>query len=183
MEQVKWLKHFIVPIETAKLNYMVTGSIVSIAKGEPRLTLDVDLVIALNEEECAKVQQCFPQNEYYCPPREVIMTAIRAQRGSFNIINHETGMKADIFVCSHDSLHLWGLQKKTRCVFGDLEFWIAPSEYVIIRKLEYFKEGGSSKHLRDIYGLVKIDDTVDMEWLLKEIETRNLTDQWEQVDP
>jgi hypothetical protein len=34
---------------------------------------------------------------------------------------------------------------------------------------------GSSKHLRDIYGLVKIDDTMDMNWLEKEIAARNLT--------
>ena len=32
---------------------------------------------------------------------------------------------------------------------------------------------GSSKHLRDIYGLVKIDDMIDMNWLEKEIAARN----------
>ena len=42
---------------------------------------------------------------------------------------------------------------------------------------------GSSKHLRDIYGLVKIDDTMDMNWLEKEIAARNLNDVWQQVDP
>ena len=42
---------------------------------------------------------------------------------------------------------------------------------------------GSSKLLRDIYGLVKIDDTIDMNWLEKEIAARNLNDVWQQVDP
>jgi hypothetical protein len=154
----------------------VTESIVSIAKGELRLTLDVDLVIALTEQDCQKIELCFPEVEYYCPPTEVIMTSIHATRSSFSIINHKTGMKAYFFVNHNDPLHLWGLERKTRYVFGDLEFWIAPSEYIIIRKLEYFKDGGSSKHLRDFYGLVKIDDEIYMEWLLKEIESRNHTD-------
>ena len=35
---------------------MVTGSIVSIAKGELSLTLDVDLVIALTEQDCQKIE-------------------------------------------------------------------------------------------------------------------------------
>ena len=40
---------------------------------------------------------------------------------------------------------------------------------------------GSSKCLRDIYGLAKIDDAIDMEWLQNEIFKRRLTPEWEQV--
>ncbi len=65
MEQVKWLQQFIVPLEKAGFNYMVTGSIVSIAKGEPRLTLDVDFVIELNSSECKIIAQCFPGGRVY----------------------------------------------------------------------------------------------------------------------
>ena len=160
---------------------MVTGSVVSIAKGEPRLTLDVDFVIELNDKNSKQITQCFPEDSYYCPPIEVIQNAATSSTGNFYVIHHDSGMKADFFVSGKGPLHEWGLTNKTRCAFGDLEFWIAPSEYVIIRKLEYFKEGGSSKHLRDIYGLVKIDDTIDMKWLLAEIAARNLGSVWEQV--
>jgi len=30
---------------------------------------------------------------------------------------------------------------------------VAPLEYVIVRKLEFYREGGSEKHLRDIEAL------------------------------
>jgi hypothetical protein len=33
---------------------------------------------------------------------------------------------------------------------------IAPPEYVILRKLEYFREGGSDKHLRDIRAMLAV---------------------------
>ena len=38
---------------------------------------------------------------------------------------------------------------------GD-EFWLAPVEYVILRKLEYYREGCSEKHLRDIFDILAI---------------------------
>ncbi len=183
MEQVNWLKHFIVPLEKAELSYMVTGSVVSIAMGEPRLTLDVDLVIALSDQEHTQICRCFSDEQYYSPPDDVILREIHAKKGFFNVIHHETGMKAVFFMSGRGWLHNWGLENRKRCKVGDLDFWIAPSEYVIIRKLEYFKEGGSSKHLRDIYGLVKIDESIDMNWLMKEIAERGLLAEWEQVDP
>ena len=34
-----------------------------------------------------------------------------------------------------------------------------------------------------VIALVKIDDTIDMNWLEKEIAARNLNDVWQQVDP
>ncbi|MGY8757708.1 MAG: hypothetical protein ACKVLC_10090, partial [Phycisphaerales bacterium] len=57
------------------------------------------------------------------------------------------------------------------CITRDFSIWVLPMTL------------GSSKHLRDIYGLVKIDDTIDMNWLEKEIAARNLNDVWQQVDP
>ena len=32
--------------------------------------------------------------------------------------------------------------------------WVAPPEYVILRKLLFFREGGSSKHVRDVRALL-----------------------------
>ena len=34
--------------------------------------------------------------------------------------------------------------------------WVAPPEYVIVRKLEFFREGGSEKHLRDIAAILRV---------------------------
>lgn len=45
----------------------------------------------------------------------------------------------------------------------------ASAEDVIIKKMEYYREGGSEKHLRDITGMLRIsgaeiDDTYIAEW-------------------
>jgi len=55
-------------------------------------------------------------------------------------------------------------------------------EYVILRKLEYFREGGSEKHLRDIVGMIAISrDQIDFEELRQRIRHRNLSKEWEKA--
>jgi hypothetical protein len=49
---------------------------------------------------------------------------------------------------------------------------VAPPEYVIVRKLEYYREGGSEKHLRDIRSMLAVSgDQFDRpaleEWIRK----------------
>jgi hypothetical protein len=46
----------------------------------------------------------------------------------------------------------------------------APPEYVIVRKLEYYREGGSEKHLRDIRSRLaisggRLDRPAPREWI------------------
>ena len=67
--------------------------------GEPRLTHDVDLIVELNREPIARLPEVFPPTEFYCPPTEVIAEEVaREQRGHFNIIHHEKGFKADVYM-------------------------------------------------------------------------------------
>jgi len=50
-----------------------------------------------------------------------------------------------------DKLHECAFQNRKRADLGEgLAIWLAPAEYVIIRKLEFFREGGSEKHIEDI---------------------------------
>ena len=56
-----------------------------------------------------------------------------------------------------------------RIVEGE-KFWLAPIEYVILRKLEYYREGESEKHLRDISGILAFSsDEIDFKMLKAQI--------------
>jgi len=60
---------------------------------------------------------------------------------------------------------------------------LAPPEYVIVRKLEYFKEGGSEKHIRDIRGMLDVsDDSIDGAELEDIIRERGLEEPWSRVN-
>ena len=55
--------------------------------------------------------------------------------------------------------------------------WIAPAEYVILRKLEYLREGGQDKHVRDIRFMLAATE-VDRALLEAEVARLGLREQW-----
>ncbi len=61
----------------------------------------------------------------------------------------------------------------------DLCLLVAPPEYVIVRKLEYFREGGSQKHLRDIRSMLQVShDQIDQAALGEWVARQGVTEQW-----
>lgn len=141
--------------ERMSLPYFVTGSIASMTWGEPRFTRDVDMVVELPSWKVRDFCDEFPAPEYYVDEQ----TAMQAAQGPsmFSILHVTEGVKADIIVFSgkpFDESRL-GRARKVR-VEGGSEVMLAAPEDVILKKLEYFREGGSDKHLRDIASMIKV---------------------------
>ena len=181
-------EHDLIQIFTSRFNqlgvaYMVTGAVAATIYGEPRLTHDIDLVIDLRLEDIEKFVDAFPLEEFYCPPAEVIrLETGRPQRGHFNLIHHETGLKADVYASGRDLLQKWGLANCRALSIGGEDVWLAPPEYVILRKLEYYREGGSEKHLRDIAGMLELSrNDIDFAFLESKIDAMSLKKEWEEA--
>lgn len=174
---------FVDPLEATGLEYCVTGSLAAGAYGEYRLTADIDLIVVFRMEDIERLRVAFPEKDYYVPPIDVLISeARRPQRGMFNLIHQGTQFKADIFVAATDPLHLWALKNRRR---GDLlggDAWVAPPEYVIIRKLEYFREGDAHKHPRDIKFMVATTE-LDHAFLDSQIDRLGLREQWARCQP
>lgn len=77
-------------------------------------------------------------------------------RGRLNVIHYSTGYKADLYLTGHDPLHRWAMARRIRLDLEGRWLWLAPPEYVIVRKLEYYREGRSEKHLRDIAAMLEV---------------------------
>ncbi len=171
---------FVSRINKLSIPYMITGAVASIIYGEPRLTNDIDLVIDLKPDNVEKFAAAFPFEEFYCPPSEVIKLEIsRPLRGHFNLIHHETAFRADIYAAGQDELHDWGLGNRKLIEIEGEEFWLAAVEYVILRKLEYYREGGSEKHVRDISGILALSsDQIDFKVLEERIKDMLLEKEW-----
>jgi hypothetical protein len=174
---------FVSRLNLLNVRYMITGAVAGIVYGEPRLTHDVDLVIELHPDDTEKFCETFSLEEFYCPPPEIIRIEVsRRHRGHFNLIHHETGFKADIYTAGADELHAWAFQNRRLIDVSGEKFWFAPVEYVIIRKLEYYREGGSEKHLRDIAGILTVSsEQIKFDALQMLIRKRLLDGEWEKV--
>ncbi len=171
---------FVRPLNRAGIRYIVSGSVAAIFYGEPRLTHDVDFVLFLSDSDIRRLVEVFPAADFYLPRVETIAAeARREQRGHFNIIHLGTGFKADCYLTGRDELHAWAFRLKRPVQFEGETLMLAPPEYVIVRKLEYYREGGSDKHLRDIRSMLAVSRRqLDRPSLEEWIERRGLLTEW-----
>ena len=169
-------------LNRAGVQWMAVGSIASNAYGEFRTTNDVDLIVVISPPQARAITASFPLEEFYCPPVDVIeLEAARPARGHFNLIHHDTAFKADIYTGKSDQLQDWALQHRRALSIDNAKVWIAPPEYVIVGKLEFYREGGSEKHLRDIRGMLAATE-IDRAFLEKEIAARGLQEAFDAVE-
>lgn len=183
MPEVDPVLVFVAQFNQLGIPYMVTGSVASIAYGEPRLTHDIDVVVEFDKVKAGLLILQFHAPTFYCPPADVIRLELEREcNGHFNIIHMETGFKADIYPVGNDSWSAWGLAHSRSVLLGDISMRLAPPEYVIVRKLEYFQEGGSEKHIRDIRNILKVSgDLIDTPTLERWIIERHVKRGWERV--
>lgn len=179
------LELFIAPLQKVELRYFVTGSIAATIYGEPRATHDIDLVVALAESQIDSLATAFPDDAFYVPPPEVLRAEVlRIQRGHFNVIHHGSGLKADFYLAGrNDKLHAWAFAHARTYDIDALRLQLAPPEYVIIRKLEFYREGRSEKHVNDIRAMLRVsDELIDRSVIERLVSERGLGREWAEVE-
>lgn len=165
------------------IDFFITGSVASIVYGDPRLTHDIDLVISMSQAKVDSFIKAFPAIEFYCPPSTVINDEIsRPSNGHFNLIHHETGFKADIYLIGNDKFQTWAMDNRKEINFLGKKLFLAPPEYVIIKKIEFYNEGKNQKHLYDIAAMIKNSkNIIDFEFILDRLSKPELLKIWEEI--
>ena len=178
---IELIDTFIRPLNGHGIRYFITGSVASMVYGEPRLTNDIDVVLEIGTHDISKLVDAFPEADFYLPPAEVIETELlRGSRGHFNIISQHSMLKADVYLVGSDPLQRWGMEQAKTLDIDGMPVCFAPPEYVILRKLEFFREGGSEKHLRDIAAmLAESASEMDLDSLQQRIHQLGLEPQWQ----
>lgn len=140
-------------------------------------------MIFLRAQDFSRLPEAYPPPSFYVPPAEVIASeAARPTKGQFNIIHVDSGLKADFHTANRDELHGWAFRNVRQYTINEVAIQLAPPEYVIVRKLEYFREGGSEKHLRDIRGMLNVSgEQMDRAALNDWIKRRGLEVEWDRA--
>ncbi len=165
MEQSELLRFMVSVLERLGLRYFVTGSTASIFFGEPRFTNDIDIVVDLSMRRVAEFCAEFPEGDFYLS-EEAVRRAVN-RHGVFNILHPASGLKVDVMVPEDTMFNRsrFARMKRVRPE-SDFEACFASAEDVIVKKMEFFREGGSEKHLRDITGILKISgDDLDRDYI------------------
>jgi hypothetical protein len=164
------LELFVRPLHGAGIDYFVTGGVATIVYGEPRFTRDIDLVLSVRPADADRFLALWPAGEFYAPPKEAFETeSARHAHGHFNLVHVETALTADCYVAGNDPLHAWAFERVRTLDVDGLPVRMAPVEYVILRKLSYFAQSGSTRHLEDVARMRRVqgaavDEAAIGEW-------------------
>lgn len=149
---------FVSVLERLDIPYLIGGSVASSLHGEPRSTLDVDIVADLRLAHVEPLVTAL-ERDYYIDAdtvREAVRTA-----GSFNAIHLSSAVKVDVFVAGDDAFNAERLEQRER-----VEVWQDPpavlfvdtAEHAVLRKLEWYRRGGevSDRQWRDVLGILRV---------------------------
>lgn len=152
---------FIARLNRGGMDYAVTGGLAAIVYGHPRMTLDVDLVLQLGRTSSSTFESLWPSDEFYCPPASVIdEERARAEHGHFNVIHHDTAMRADIYLAGINPFQTWALTHAVEREIQGERVRFAPIDYVIVYKLRFAQQGASDRHLHDIARMIEVNEEI-----------------------
>lgn len=178
-ELLEWVAN---ALERLGIPYFVTGSVASAAWGEPRFTNDIDIVVQLNDSQTDPLIASFPESDFYIS-RSAVEEAVRRRR-MFNIIHFASGLKVDMVVASTSE---FDFERMTRVrllpALPDRMVPFASPEDVILKKMVYFREGSSEKHLRDIGAVLATQGPgIDRQYLARWIQKFKLEEIWNLIE-
>jgi hypothetical protein len=143
-------------LETLQIPHTVGGSIASSIAGEPRSTIDIDVVAALAEPHIAALVAALSQ-EFYVD-ESAMRRAVR-ERGTVNLIHHATQLKVDIFIAGGTVLDEQQLVRRREVVVGPgRTLHVHPPEDILLQKLRWYRRRGelSDRQWRDILGIIRV---------------------------
>lgn len=137
-------------LEGAGLAYMLTGSMAMNYYALPRMTRDIDLVVALSAADADTVVRTFA-GDYYVSPVAVVDSI--AHQSLFNLIHEESVIKVDCMVRKDSPYRRAEFERRQRIRIMDFSTWIASKEDLILSKLEWARDSESEQQRRDVQNL------------------------------
>jgi hypothetical protein len=139
-------------LEGARIPYMLTGSMAMIYYASPRMTRDIDFVVAIFPGQAATVVRAFAP-EYYIS-QDAVQSSIE-HKSLFNAIHQETIIKVDFIIRKETEYRRTEFERRKQVTVQNLTFWVASKEDLMISKLYWAKDSESELQLRDVRNLAE----------------------------
>jgi hypothetical protein len=173
-------------LEAAGVDYLIGGAVAVWAWGEPRATLDLDLVVKIPFENINTLSTELTKRDMLVPA-EIILDNLLETRIDLpiNAIHMHSGYKADLYPLREgDVLRATAFKRRLKIDLGAPlgNVYIHSPEDLIIYKLWFFGLSQQTKHVRDITAIVMtLGDELDYEYIDSWVRKKGLTSIWDSL--
>lgn len=167
-------------LNAADIPYYITGGVAAIAHGEPRATLDLDIVISIELEDLPALAANLERQGFYVAGLEdVIAGSLRC----LNITHLESIENVDLMISGGEEYDLVKLDRRQLYTLpGGGDVAIATPEDIIVSKLLWRRGSQSDKQWRDILGILKVQqERLDFGYIQRWVATFGLDGDWQRA--
>ncbi len=165
-----FVRQVIAALEAAGVAYMIGGAVAAWAWGEPRATMDLDVVVNIPLDAVKRLSQELEKRAMRVPA-DIILDTILETRADLPIqaIHMHSGYKADLYpLRTGDELRELALKRRQKIDLGEPlgEVYLHSPEDLILYKLWYYSLSQQTKHIRDITSIVfTLGDELDEHYI------------------
>ena len=142
--------------------FMLTGSFALAYYATPRMTRDLDIVVALDERDVEPLVTAFASDFYI--DADAARTAVLTER-MFNLMHLESGVKVDLIVRKSDEYRQVEFARRKPVAIASVRTWIVSCEDLILSKLVWALQSNSELQRRDIRQLLV--GSIDLDYIRK----------------
>ena len=167
-------------LNAARIPYYITGDVAAIAHGEPRATIDLDIVIAIELTDLPALAANFESQGFYVAGLDdVVSGSLRC----LNITHLESIENVDLMISGGEEYDRVKLERRQLYALPDGEMVaIATPEDTIVSKLIWRRESQSDKQWRDILGILKVQqERLDFGYIQSWISKFGIENDWQRA--
>jgi hypothetical protein len=149
-------------LSASSVPFMLTGSFALAYYATPRMTRDLDIVVALSERDVETLVAAFASDFYI--DADAVRTAILSEL-MFNLMHLESGVKVDLIVRKSAEFRQVEFARRQPVAIAGIRTWIVSCEDLILSKLVWALQSNSELQRRDIQQLLAV--AVDLDYIRK----------------